>query len=582
MILQQLKMEAKFSKANIHAKLDELLDCEEKWLNKVSNKLKISTEDTRKIVKKVMFMQEWVTIPVLVIYIIKTRKCSYKRASKIAVKVAKLGIVRYKLTKHNIMIKCGLKNKKLKELKKGIIWHMYPPPMLVPPNRINSVGSSPYITKNMQFKLGLNDCFISHDVKDAIADVINSLNEIPLRLDPFIMQCDEHEFKPKKKKFKQFHKEVEKHKKIYKYYADKEFYLLWKVDKRLRMYCAGNAINVQGYDYKRALINSAEEEVLTERGLYWLKIAACNAFDEMVGNTAMSKRTYEERLEWTEKYIDSVDWRKADKPFMFKKLRHYIHKGVGYSSGVMVEFDSSSSGSQILSTIAGCKGGMKLCNLGTNDSKYIDAPMYILKKFNKLSDSKIKVDRKKMKYAYMTFLYGSKRKPEQLFGNQVWLFIKTVNDAAPKMYKLYEKLMEIATRYTTGYTIYTPDCSFKIPTYEPTQKHYYSEFFNRNIITYMDSNEPKSRDVSFVANFVAAHDAYVVREMIRQSRFDIIPIHDAYLVSPNHVDELMEEYADILLYLNKLNGLKDTLKYNRAGKFKCKRLKKLFNKYALS
>lgn len=154
----------------------------------------------------------------------------------------------------------------------------YLPPMIVAPSKISRNNQSAYLTKNESIVLGANN----HHAEYLALGAINIANSIELSLDTWLL--DSREEKPSKSsEVQQIKKNGEletknemrnRHdshvrmvKSSNKVYVDlvesgNKFYLTWKYDKRGRMYCSGYHVSIQAAEYKKAIINLANKQVI--------------------------------------------------------------------------------------------------------------------------------------------------------------------------------------------------------------------------------------------------------------------------------------------------------------------------------
>lgn len=160
-----------------------------------------------------------------------------------------------------------------KDLLESIERSYYLPPMLVPPRKYKNVNSSPYLTLD-------KDCLIlgtgnSH-TGDLCLEVLNKQNQVELQLNKeFLASCEE--LPPKDLKLNNFEdmKSYEigiqnwmnfkaQSREVYAMmiFHGNRFYIPWKIDKRGRMYSLGYHITPQGYSYKKASIELANEETI--------------------------------------------------------------------------------------------------------------------------------------------------------------------------------------------------------------------------------------------------------------------------------------------------------------------------------
>lgn len=164
---------------------------------------------------------------------------------------------------------------------------LYLPPMVCEPLELESNYSSGYLSHKDSLILGKGN----HHDGDICLDVLNRINKIPLKLDMDFL-CTVAEDPNSEFTLEKVHQSANEkgevitdavarerlHKQIENWYAFKgqsqqfyllmhrmgnEFYLTNKVDKRGRIYCSGYHISTQGTAYKKAMVELAEQEVIT-------------------------------------------------------------------------------------------------------------------------------------------------------------------------------------------------------------------------------------------------------------------------------------------------------------------------------
>lgn len=163
----------------------------------------------------------------------------------------------------------------------------YLPPMVCEPLELTSNYSSGYLSHKDSLILGKGN----HHDGDICLDVLNTINRIPLKLDMgFLCNVEENpnrEFTLEKvhekalaeggiltdaeardrltkqianwESFKHISQEIY----LLMHQLGNRFFLTNKVDKRGRIYCSGYHISTQGTAYKKAMIELAEEELIT-------------------------------------------------------------------------------------------------------------------------------------------------------------------------------------------------------------------------------------------------------------------------------------------------------------------------------
>ena len=149
------------------------------------------------------------------------------------------------------------------------------------------------------------------------------------------------------------------------------FWTPCNLDYRGRVYPI-TQFNFQRQDAIRAMFTFAGPgEVLTEEGLYWLKVhvANCGDFEKV------SKKSFDERVRWVDENSDllmrvglgperNLEWTEADKPFMFVAAARALNDAYyGFSVNLPVSFDGTCSGLQHLAAMTRCEATAPLVNL---------------------------------------------------------------------------------------------------------------------------------------------------------------------------------------------------------------------------
>lgn len=138
----------------------------------------------------------------------------------------------------------------------------YLPPLVCKPDTITSNYQSAYLTKNESLILGKGN---HHDDSLGI-DAVNIANSVELSLDEWVMSQKETSKKPLDTLEKQanFIRMRKSSNIVYKELkaSGNRFYLSWRFCKRGRMYSSGYHVNIQASEYKKALINLANKQVI--------------------------------------------------------------------------------------------------------------------------------------------------------------------------------------------------------------------------------------------------------------------------------------------------------------------------------
>jgi hypothetical protein len=138
------------------------------------------------------------------------------------------------------------------------------PPMLCSPLELTHNYSSGYLTHNDSLILGNGN----HHDGDICLDVLNIMNSVPLQLSTeFLCKVEEEptfdlDTTEKVQQWNQFKAQS------YEFYLmlaeqGNKFYFTHKVDKRGRIYAHGYHLNPQGTAFKKAMLEFADEEVVS-------------------------------------------------------------------------------------------------------------------------------------------------------------------------------------------------------------------------------------------------------------------------------------------------------------------------------
>jgi DNA-directed RNA polymerase len=157
--------------------------------------------------------------------------------------------------------------------------------------------------------------------------------------------------------------------------AEKEFYFPYFLDFRGRLYPFSEAINPQGDDLTKSMLEFANGEPLGEDGAYWLAVHLANNY----ANDGLDKAPLDERVAWVEEneeaILDSAAnpldgarfWTTAEKPWQFLaacfEWAGFRVQGPEYVSHLPVNMDGSCSGLQHYSALLRDAVGGEAVNL---------------------------------------------------------------------------------------------------------------------------------------------------------------------------------------------------------------------------
>ncbi|ANS06226.1 RNA polymerase [Phage MedPE-SWcel-C56] len=152
----------------------------------------------------------------------------------------------------------------------------------------------------------------------------------------------------------------------------KEFYYVYQLDFRARLYAATAGVSPQGSDPAKGCLEFARAKPIGERGIYWLKVHGANKFGE-------DKCSYDERVAWIDARRDqwlaaAADpvgnrdaWKSADKPFQFLafcfEYAGAMEYGPTFRSRLPIALDGSCNGLQHFSAMLRDPVGGRAVNL---------------------------------------------------------------------------------------------------------------------------------------------------------------------------------------------------------------------------
>ena len=343
---------------------------------------------------------------------------------------------------------------------------------------------------------------------------------------------------------------------------DKPIYFGHRFDKRGRLYNDGYLVNYQGDEFSKAAINVDCEFYVRDENIKYIKHDLANRY-------GLDKLTYEEKEKWvddnyTKLMINAI--KDAKEPIMFAKARKaYIDVLSGKKISYFVSNDSTASGLQILSLLSNDEYTARLTNL-TDNSKcydiYSELTTDFFKKFE--VDIPMKAIRKNyIKPIIMTHYYNSKKGVANKFnellieypqlkekGVSLEKFIEYLNEYCKGPQMILEKINEVFDKlpkdtknitYTMpdGFIVDIPLISKETKTF---QNGYYCVSMMYDVNEYSYSNNHRS----LAPNIIHSIDAYIVRLVLRECKFDVVTIHDCFSCSPNLVDKLKRAYTNAL------------------------------------
>jgi len=424
------------------------------------------------------------------------------------------------------------------------------PPLLCEPKEHTEQEAGGYISTNNIKVLG--DAI--NEMDRLPADVLNKLQSIKWEINSDIKNMLEPISTGVKGVSRKVMKETSA--KLYTWLEDKPFYFAWAVDYRGRLYSRGYHINVQGTEYKKAMIGHAHKEQLTPEGKYWLMIEIANCFGQ-------DKLSFDERIKFVQDFVltGKMKYSDASEPHLaYKAMKAYNQSAKGELVAGNTYMDATASGLQIYSALASDEISAQLCNM--NNSNRADVYTLVA---NKMS-AKLGVEftREDVKKPVMTFFYGKMESDIVKPGiNQKVLdmtFADTMLDLAPEAVRAMNSIYACRNTNLDQYSWTLPD-GFKV-TYKVMSKQKSTSLGIKGFVTTKikyRNNEAYEYSRALAPNVIHSIDAYIVRELVRKCDFEVSTIHDSFSCHPNNMGVLRQVYKDVLCEINSSNMLSNII-----------------------
>jgi hypothetical protein len=263
-------------------------------------------------------------------------------------------------------------------------------------------------------------------------------------------------------------------------------------------------------------------------GFEYLMIDAANSF-------GLDKELYEDRIKWVEDHFEELE-ELADeaesKPLYMKAVQAIRKAQQGIPTGHLVGFDAVNSGMQIMSTLIGCLDGALATGL-INPNERADAYTKCMELMRHWLPTLAAEERKKIKNAVMTVLYGSVKEPEKLFGKgsqELDVFYKAMWKLSPGSMQLLEVLRDTWDENALEHSWKLPD-GFDVKSKVMVKRKERVEVDELGGATFTYEyyeNAPKERGVSNVANVIHSVDAYLLRTLERRCNYDRAMVEKVY------------------------------------------------------
>lgn len=258
----------------------------------------------------------------------------------------------------------------------------------------------------------------------------------------------------------------------------------------------------------------------------------------------LDKLLFEQRIEWAKDHINELEALvdQADsKPLFMKGVMALRKIQKGLPTGHIIGMDATCSGIQVMSALTGCVAGATATGL-VDPNVRADAYTQCTQEMNKiLGGVGVTVPRSDAKDALMTMMYGSKKRPKEIFGEdtpELEAFYTAAQIVAPGAYDLLQVLLESWQAYELLHEWKLPDgYDARVKVMDKITTRIEVDELDHATFTYeYKENVGLLKGKANAANVVHSVDAFVLREIHRRCNYDPMTLYFAH-------EALMQEKA---------------------------------------
>jgi hypothetical protein len=298
----------------------------------------------------------------------------------------------------------------------------------------------------------------------------------------------------------------------------------------------------------------------TFTGIQYIKIAIANAF-------GLDRKSFDFRLQWVDinrAVFPTIAGQAKEKILFAKAIKALEDAEAGIPTGFIMGLDATASGIQILASLLGCETTASNVNL-VDTGQREDVYQMCTDRMNEEMD--LGLTRDDLKHPIMTSFYNSTAQPEAVFGKdtpELALFYKVLAENLPGAREGMEMIQAAWNPLGLYHEFTLPDGHVAhIKVMKAVDKKIEIDELDHATFTHRAYlNESEAHGLSLPANVVQAVDGYIVREMQRRARnqgFELLCIHDSFWASPNHMQKVRQNYANILADICEMNLLQSIL-----------------------
>lgn len=250
----------------------------------------------------------------------------------------------------------------------------------------------------------------------------------------------------------------------------------------------------------------------------------------------LDKLLFEQRIEWVKDHINELENLVNDadsKPLYVKGVMALRKIQKGLPTGHIIGMDATCSGIQVMSALTGCVAGAAATGL-VDPNVRADAYTQCTQEMNKiLGGVGVTVPRSDAKDALMTMMYGSKKRPKEIFGEdtpELEAFYTAAQIVAPGAYDLLQILLESWQAYELLHEWKLPDgYDARVKVMDKITTRIEVDELDHATFTYeYKENVGLLKGKANAANVVHSVDAFVLREIHRRCNYDALTLHFAH------------------------------------------------------
>jgi len=291
----------------------------------------------------------------------------------------------------------------------------------------------------------------------------------------------------------------------------------------------------------------------TFSGIDYLRIDVANQF-------GLDRLKWDDRLYWVDdNRPDLVKLSEnAKTPMAFDKaVRALVCAENGEPTNHIMGLDATASGIQVMAAMSGCRSSAKAVNLidtGNREDVYDSVG-------NEMTDLiGRQIERDTIKKPIMTYFYGSRAVPQQIFGEGKALtaFYNALENQLPgpsELMKLFQSHWDPnATDYQwampDGHVVHVPVSVKEDKGLEIDEADHLRFTYRAEVV------KPQHQGLALAANIVHSVDGWICREMVKGANakgFYLATIHDCFYAHPNHMDMVRQLYREAMASVASMN-----------------------------